>query len=113
VIELAERNDAVLPQASTSEVYPDPMTQQHSEQSAGWVRTPGPRACDDDSKRCAETFATEYARRRALPVRISPAFTTKGRRMRPNHRWARATCLAAIRADGSSKSAEQRSARTC
>jgi UDP-glucuronate decarboxylase len=84
MLDLAERSGAAILLASTSEVYGDPEVHPQTEQYAGAVNPTGPRACYDEGKRCAETFATEYARQRGLPVRIARIFNTYGPRMRPD-----------------------------
>jgi UDP-glucuronate decarboxylase len=84
MLDLAQRSRASILLASTSEVYGDPEVHPQAEDYAGSVNPTGPRACYDEGKRCAETFATEYARQRGLRVRIARIFNTYGPRMRPD-----------------------------
>jgi UDP-glucuronate decarboxylase len=84
MLELAARSDAAILIASTSEVYGDPQVHPQTEDYAGCVDPTGPRACYDEGKRCAETFATEYARQHGVAVRIARIFNTYGPRMQPD-----------------------------
>lgn len=68
-------------QASTSEVYGDPLEHPQGEEYHGNVNTLGPRACYDEGKRCAETLCMDYYRQHALPVSIARIFNTYGPRM--------------------------------
>lgn len=81
VLEFASYNDKCrVLQASTSEVYGDPL--QHPQQENYWgnVNPIGPRACYDEGKRIAETYCTEYAND-GYDVRIARIFNTYGPRM--------------------------------
>lgn len=84
VLEFASYNDncRVL-QASTSEVYGDPL--QHPQQENYWgnVNPIGPRACYDEGKRIAETYCMEYFKE-GYDVRIARIFNTYGPRMAIN-----------------------------
>ncbi len=53
---LAKRVKARVLQASTSEVYGDPMVHPQSEDYWGNVNPIGLRSCYDEGKRCAETL---------------------------------------------------------
>jgi nucleoside-diphosphate-sugar epimerase len=67
---LAKRLRAPILQASTSEVYGDPVEHPQTEDYRGHVNPIGPRACYDEGKRCAETMFADYRRqhgRHALP----------------------------------------------
>ncbi|MBP2682299.1 MAG: UDP-glucose 4-epimerase [Deltaproteobacteria bacterium] len=44
----------------------------------------GPRACYDESKRCAETLFFDYYRQHKLEIRVIRIFDTYGPRMHPN-----------------------------
>jgi UDP-glucuronate decarboxylase len=81
---LAKRTKAKILQASTSEVYGDP--QQHPQKEGYWgnVNPIGPRACYDESKRCAETLFFDYHRQHNLNIRVARIFNTFGPRMHPN-----------------------------
>lgn len=71
-------------QASTSEVYGDPLIHPQSEGYFGNVNPVGPRACYDEGKRAAETLCADYARQKMLDVRVARIFNTYGPRMRPD-----------------------------
>jgi UDP-glucuronate decarboxylase len=44
----------------------------------------GPRACNDEGKRCAGTLAVGYARQYGVEARIARIFNTYGPRMHEN-----------------------------
>src|SRR3989440_3393234 len=81
-LELARAAGAVLVQASTSEVYGDPLEHPQREAYFGNVNPVGPRACYDEAKRFGEALVSTYARVHGLPVRIARIFNTYGPRMR-------------------------------
>jgi len=81
---LAKRVRAKIFQASTSEVYGDPLTHPQSEDYWGHVNPIGPRACYDEGKRCAETLCFDYVRQYKLPVKVGRIFNTYGPNMQPN-----------------------------
>ncbi|MBU9365989.1 UDP-glucuronic acid decarboxylase family protein [Burkholderia multivorans] len=83
VLELAKRTGARVLQASTSEIYGDPLEHPQRETYHGNVNPVGPRACYDEGKRCAETLFTLY-QRTGVSVRIARIFNTYGPRMAPN-----------------------------
>lgn len=78
---LAKRVGATLYQASTSEVYGDPLQHPQVESYWGHVNPIGPRACYDEGKRCAETLCFDYVRQYDLPVKVGRIFNTYGPRM--------------------------------
>ena len=80
VLSLAEREGGRVLQASTSEVYGDPMVSPQRESYWGNVNPIGPRACYDEGKRIAETLCYEYGRR-GVEVRVARIFNTYGPRM--------------------------------
>jgi len=82
VLELARNVGARVLIASTSEVYGDPHEHPQTESYWGNVNPIGPRACYDESKRCAEALAVSYARQYGVEVRIARIFNTYGPRMR-------------------------------
>lgn len=84
LLELARRRDAVIVQASTSEVYGDPLVSPQREDYFGNVSTIGPRACYDEGKRCAETQFFDYHRLYGLKIKVARIFNTYGPRMRPD-----------------------------
>jgi dTDP-glucose 4,6-dehydratase len=81
-LELARRKGAVFLQASTSEVYGDPLVHPQSESYWGNVNPVGPRAVYDEAKRFGEALVAAYRRSRGLSVRIARIFNTYGPRMR-------------------------------
>ncbi|HSK39077.1 MAG TPA: UDP-glucuronic acid decarboxylase family protein, partial [Arenibaculum sp.] len=80
---LAKRTKAKIFQASTSEVYGDPMVHPQTETYWGHVNPIGPRACYDEGKRCAETVFFDYHRQFRLNIRVARIFNTYGPRMHP------------------------------
>jgi UDP-glucuronate decarboxylase len=83
VLERARRDGASVLQASTSEVYGDPMVHPQREDYLGNVNPVGPRACYDEGKRLAETLATDYRLQHGVDVKIVRIFNTYGPRMSP------------------------------
>ncbi|HWD58634.1 MAG TPA: UDP-glucuronic acid decarboxylase family protein [Stellaceae bacterium] len=81
---LAKRLKAKILQASTSEVYGDPVMHPQPETYRGNVNPIGPRACYDEGKRCAETLFFDYYRQHNLNIRVVRIFNTYGPRMHPN-----------------------------
>jgi UDP-glucuronate decarboxylase len=81
---LAKRIRARIFQASTSEVYGDPMVHPQPESYWGNVNPIGPRSCYDEGKRCAETLFYNYHRQHGLDIRVGRIFNTYGPRMHPN-----------------------------
>ncbi|RJK92499.1 SDR family oxidoreductase, partial [Paracoccus aestuarii] len=79
----AEKNARFL-QASTSEVYGDPLVHPQSEDYWGNVSCTGPRACYDEGKRSAETLCFEYLRAGKVDTRVARLFNTYGAHMRPD-----------------------------
>ena len=80
VLDLATLSGAKVLQASTSEVYGDPLLHPQKETHWGHVNTVGPRACYDEGKRVAETLCYEYGKQ-GVQVRIARLFNTYGPRM--------------------------------
>jgi UDP-glucuronate decarboxylase len=81
---LAKRTGAKILQASTSEVYGDPVVHPQSEDYRGNVNPLGPRACYDEGKRCAETLFFDYQRQHGVRIKVVRIFNTYGPRMLPN-----------------------------
>ncbi len=80
----AEIDDAVVFQASTSEVYGDPKVHPQSEKYFGNVNPAGIRSCYDEGKRFAEALVTDFSRVRGVTIKIARIFNTYGPRMRPD-----------------------------
>lgn len=81
---LAKRNNARILQASTSEVYGDPISHPQQEQDWGNVNPIGIRSCYDEGKRCAETLCMDYHRQHQVMVKIVRIFNTYGPNMLPD-----------------------------
>jgi UDP-glucuronate decarboxylase len=78
---LAKRLKCRILQASTSEVYGDPVTHPQNEEYWGNVNPIGPRACYDEGKRAAETLFFDYHRQAGVPIKVARIFNTYGPRM--------------------------------
>ncbi len=81
---LAKRVGARILQASTSEVYGDPVVHPQTEDYWGNVNPIGIRSCYDEGKRCAETLFFDYYRQHRVAIRVARIFNTYGPRMHPN-----------------------------
>ncbi len=79
--ELAIRYGADFVQASTSEVYGDPLVSPQKEDYWGNVNPIGVRACYDEGKRAAETILFDYHRQYNLSIKVLRIFNTFGPRM--------------------------------
>lgn len=84
MLELAKANNATLLQASTSEVYGDPLEHPQRETYWGNVNPIGIRSCYDEGKRCAETLMMDYHRQFNTDVKIIRIFNTYGPNMHKN-----------------------------
>ena len=80
-LDFAKENGARLLQASTSEVYGDPLEHPQKEGYWGNVNPIGLRSCYDESKRYAEALCMAYSRK-GLPLVIARIFNTYGPKMR-------------------------------
>lgn len=78
---LAKRVKAKILQASTSEVYGDPIVHPQPEEYWGNVNPIGFRSCYDEGKRCAETLIFDYVRQHKIPAKVVRIFNTYGPRM--------------------------------
>ena len=81
---MAKRVKARILQASTSEVYGDPLIHPQSEDYFGNVNPIGLRSCYDEGKRVAETLMMDYHRQNGVDTRIVRIFNTYGERMMEN-----------------------------
>ncbi|WP_020508172.1 UDP-glucuronic acid decarboxylase family protein [Lamprocystis purpurea] len=81
---LAKRVKAKIFQASTSEVYGDPIVHPQPESYWGHVNPIGTRSCYDEGKRCAETLFFDYRRQHGLSIKVARIFNTYGPHMHPN-----------------------------
>lgn len=84
VLGLAKAKKAKVLQASTSEVYGEPLVHPQDEAYRGNVNIIGPRACYDEGKRCAETLFFDYHRSHGLKIKVIRIFNTYGPRMAEN-----------------------------
>lgn len=84
VLELARTTHARVLQASTSEIYGDPLIHPQVESYRGNVSTISPRACYDEGKRVAETLFFDYMRTYGVDIRIVRIFNTYGPNMLDN-----------------------------
>lgn len=78
VLELGRKWGAKVFQASTSEVYGDPLVHPQVESDWGHVNPIGIRACYDEGKRCAETLFFDYGRTYGVKIRVARIFNTYG-----------------------------------
>ena len=81
---LAMRLDAKILQASTSEVYGDPINHPQPESYWGIVNRVAYSSCNVEGKRCAETLFMDYYRQNQTRIKIIRIFNTYGPRMLPN-----------------------------
>ena len=80
-LELALKNNARFLQASTSEVYGDPLEHPQKESYWGNVSCTGVRSVYDEAKRFAESLSMAYHRKYGLRTRLIRIFNTYGPRM--------------------------------
>ena len=78
---LSKRVGARIMQASTSEVYGDPVVHPQTEDYWGNVNPIGIRSCYDEGKRCAETLFFDYWRQHNLEIKVARIFNTYGPNM--------------------------------
>ena len=81
VLGLAKRTGARVFQASTSEVYGDPLVSPQEEEYWGNVNPIGIRSCYDEGKRAAESLFFDYQRQFGIDIRVARIFNTYGPRM--------------------------------
>jgi UDP-glucuronate decarboxylase len=77
-LELARKNNAVMVQASTSEVYGDPKFSPQNETYWGNVNPIGIRSCYDEGKRVAETLCFDFHREYKTLIKVARIFNTYG-----------------------------------
>lgn len=80
-LELARKNDAKILQASTSEVYGQPLVHPQKEEYFGNVNPIGIRSCYDEGKRCAESIFFDYHRIYNIKIKLIRIFNTYGPNM--------------------------------
>ena len=84
MLELALKCNSKILQASTSEIYGDPLVHPQNENYWGNVNTTGLRSCYDEGKRCSETLFMDYNRKHKLNTKIVRIFNTYGPMMDKN-----------------------------
>lgn len=84
ILEYAQKHNARVLQASTSEVYGDPLEHPQREVYQGNVNPIGIRACYDEGKRVAETIFFDFQRQHSVEVKIVRIFNTYGPRLAIN-----------------------------
>lgn len=84
MLEYARKYKARILQASTSEIYGNPI--QHPQRETYWgnVNPVGLRSCYDEGKRCAETLMHDYRMHYGVDTKIVRIFNTYGPMMSPN-----------------------------
>lgn len=84
LLELATKTNIRILQASTSEIYGDPLVNPQEESYWGNVNSFGPRACYDEGKRAAETLFHDYHEVYKTDIRVARIFNTYGPKMAVN-----------------------------
>jgi UDP-glucuronate decarboxylase len=84
VLKFTKFHDAKMLQASTSEVYGDPLVHPQTEQYKGNVNCVGKRSCYDEGKRAAETLCYDFHKKYKTKVKIARIFNTYGPHFNPN-----------------------------
>ncbi|MBQ4378190.1 MAG: SDR family oxidoreductase [Treponema sp.] len=82
-LELADKWNAKVFQASTSEVYGDALVHPQPENYWGNVNPHGIRSCYDEGKRGAETLFFDYHREHGTRIKVVRIFNTYGPHMNP------------------------------
>ncbi len=81
-LDIAHRCQARFLQASTSEVYGEPLVHPQNEEYRGNVSCTGPRSMYDESKRFSEALITAYSQQYGVSTAIARIFNTYGPYMR-------------------------------
>ncbi len=81
VLDLATKLSVPIFQASTSEVYGDPMVSPQEESYWGSVNPIGIRACYDEGKRASETLFFDFHRQFGTKIKVARIFNTYGPKM--------------------------------
>lgn len=93
MLELSKKYKATILQASTSEVYGNPLVHPQNEAYWGNVNPIGIRSCYDEGKRAAETLMMDYHRQHKVDVRIIRIFNTYGPNMDPKDGRVVSNCI--------------------
>lgn len=83
LLDFSRLNNSKIFQASTSEVYGDPLVSPQHEEYLGNVNAFGIRACYDEGKRAAETLFHDYLMTYGIRIKIARIFNTYGPNMDP------------------------------
>ena len=78
MLNLARKNKCKILQASTSEVYGDPIEHPQKESYWGHVNCFGIRSCYDEEKRSAETLYFNYINQYNVDVKVFRIFNKYG-----------------------------------
>ncbi len=81
MLHLANKYNAKILQASTSEVYGNPLIHPQEEEYFGNVNPVGIRSCYDEGKRVAETMLFDNHRTKKTKIKIARIFNTYGLNM--------------------------------
>lgn len=84
LLDIVEKNNARLLQASTSEIYGSPLENPQKENYWGNVNPIGIRSCYDEGKRCAESILVDFYRQKKSDIKIVRIFNTYGPNMSIN-----------------------------
>lgn len=93
MLELAKKYNNTILQASTSEVYGNPLVHPQNETYWGNVNPIGIRSCYDEGKRAAETLMMDYHRQYDVDTRIIRIFNTYGPNMDPKDGRVVSNCI--------------------
>lgn len=93
MLNLAKKYNAKILQASTSEIYGNPLIHPQEENYWGNVNPIGIRSCYDEGKRCAETLMMDYNRQYGIKTRIVRIFNTYGPNMDINDGRVVSNCI--------------------
>ena len=83
VLQYAKKEETPVFQASTSEVYGDPLEHPQKESYWGNVNPIGARACYDEGKRAAESLLMDFHKKHQQAIKIARIFNTYGPYMDP------------------------------
>lgn len=78
LLEVARANNCRILQASTSEIYGDPLVHPQCEKYNGNVDPTGPRSCYEEGKRVAEALIASYRQEHQCDARIGRLFNAYG-----------------------------------
>ncbi|WP_024470403.1 UDP-glucuronic acid decarboxylase family protein, partial [Treponema pedis] len=82
LLDLAKKNNAIIFQASTSEIYGNALSNPQSENYWGNVNPNGIRSCYDEGKRGAESLFFDYNRQFGTKIKIARIFNCYGHNLR-------------------------------